>query len=365
MSSIQKCAVVIPLFNGERWIEQALDSVFSQTLQPDEVLVVDDGSTDRSVELARRYRQVTLLSSGKSKLKKTRLTGISHARAPLIAFLDQDDLWHPEHLQRTHDALSAYPNATAAVGQISIFQDGDTPRFDVESSGLLFYYPWRIFPLGNEISTPSAAVMRRETLLASKLWGKPHGVGDFYLWLRLAERHPLIRLEATTVGRRVHESSLYQGILRDEPLARLNSRCEVAEEALNHLLPLLPDDRLRQTLQRRARIARELHSLARSLVDNDQDGLETVLARLQTIILPDEGFQWSQLFTRLNITFRSSFTPDEYVHGLHQICLRIADALPDDATAARNILQSELARYEKLTAGPLPGTPQQQSSPGA
>jgi glycosyltransferase involved in cell wall biosynthesis len=94
---------IIPLYNGARWIEGAIRSVFAQTLQPDEFIVVDDGSTDEGagaaiVERLAKERPIALLRKANGGQSSARNFGVRHSTTALIGFLDQDDLWYPGHL---------------------------------------------------------------------------------------------------------------------------------------------------------------------------------------------------------------------------------------------------------------------------
>jgi glycosyltransferase involved in cell wall biosynthesis len=96
-------AAIIPLYNGARWIEGAVRSVFAQTLQPDEIVVVDDGSTDDGagtaiVERLAKERPITLLHKQNGGQSSARNFAVRHSSSALIGFLDQDDLWYPGHL---------------------------------------------------------------------------------------------------------------------------------------------------------------------------------------------------------------------------------------------------------------------------
>jgi glycosyltransferase involved in cell wall biosynthesis len=96
---------IIPLYNGARWIEEAIRSVFPQTLQPDEFIVVDDGSTDNGagaaiVERLAQERPITLLRKPNGGQSSARNFGVAHSKSTFIAFLDQDDIWYPTHLER-------------------------------------------------------------------------------------------------------------------------------------------------------------------------------------------------------------------------------------------------------------------------
>jgi glycosyltransferase involved in cell wall biosynthesis len=94
-------AAVIPLYNGAPYIEEAIRSVMAQTVQADEILVVDDGSTDQGPQIANRFgvANLTLIWQENAGQSAARNRGVRHSTSSLIAFLDQDDAWYPHHLQ--------------------------------------------------------------------------------------------------------------------------------------------------------------------------------------------------------------------------------------------------------------------------
>jgi glycosyltransferase involved in cell wall biosynthesis len=101
---IPSIAVIIPLYNGSRHIEEAMDSVFRQSVAPKEIIVVDDGSTDSGagveiVERLAKTHQLTLVQKANGGQSSARNLGVSKSRSELIAFLDQDDVWYDNHLQ--------------------------------------------------------------------------------------------------------------------------------------------------------------------------------------------------------------------------------------------------------------------------
>jgi glycosyltransferase involved in cell wall biosynthesis len=102
-------AVIVPVFNGARFLIESLDSAFAQDYRPLEIIVVDDGSTDDSAELA-ATREVLVIRSEHRGVAGARNFGIAASTAPIIMLLDQDDLWMPGKVRKQVDALLAHPD---------------------------------------------------------------------------------------------------------------------------------------------------------------------------------------------------------------------------------------------------------------
>jgi glycosyltransferase involved in cell wall biosynthesis len=110
-------SVVVTTYNQERYIEDALASVFRQSFTDFEVIVVDDGSTDDTPErLAPFGDKITLIRQSNAGVAGSRNTGVSHARGQFVAFLDGDDIWHEEKLSVQVTAALAHPE----VGLIAV-----------------------------------------------------------------------------------------------------------------------------------------------------------------------------------------------------------------------------------------------------
>jgi glycosyltransferase involved in cell wall biosynthesis len=90
---------IVPVFNGERYLRECLDSILGQSYQALQVIVVDDGSIDRTAQIARSYgRRVLLLQQPNRGSAAAKNMGIRPAKGEYIGFLDADDVWHPEKL---------------------------------------------------------------------------------------------------------------------------------------------------------------------------------------------------------------------------------------------------------------------------
>src|SRR4051794_8654152 len=93
-------AVIIPTFNYARFVGRAVQSVLDQTFPPAEVIVVDDGSTDATAGVLESFgSRITVLRQQNRGVAAARNLGVRHSTAPLLAFLDADDLWLPRKLE--------------------------------------------------------------------------------------------------------------------------------------------------------------------------------------------------------------------------------------------------------------------------
>lgn len=105
-------SIIIPLYNKEEHIANTLDSVMEQTFQDFEVLVVNDGSTDKSLEIVKGFAhpKIKIFTIENSGVSEARNMGVSKAEGSLIAFLDADDLWLPSHLEDLKRLYQEFPN---------------------------------------------------------------------------------------------------------------------------------------------------------------------------------------------------------------------------------------------------------------
>jgi glycosyltransferase involved in cell wall biosynthesis len=110
-----KISVLMPTHNASRTIRATLDSVLQQTVAPDEILVLDDGSTDDTPKILNSYKpRITVLQEEHKGVATARNLLCQQAQGDLIAFLDSDDIWHPNYLQMQQRLSQDYPRAVAS-----------------------------------------------------------------------------------------------------------------------------------------------------------------------------------------------------------------------------------------------------------
>jgi glycosyltransferase involved in cell wall biosynthesis len=125
MTATAPVAAIVPLFNGRRFIREAIGSILAQDPRPREIVVVDDGSTDGGGDLLAGYRDIRVVRQPNAGEAAARNRGIRESTAPLIAFLDQDDLWLPRKLALQVAALDADSALDMVFGQHRlIVEDG-------------------------------------------------------------------------------------------------------------------------------------------------------------------------------------------------------------------------------------------------
>jgi glycosyltransferase involved in cell wall biosynthesis len=121
-------SVIIPVFNGATFIKGAIENILSQTLQPQEIIVVDDGSADNSAEIAQKFPQIIYKYQSHKGPSAARNTGIEMAKSDLISFLDCDD-WYPiNKLELLHHYFAEDAGLKAAIGTFQYFFDTEKDK---------------------------------------------------------------------------------------------------------------------------------------------------------------------------------------------------------------------------------------------
>ncbi len=178
----------MPCFNGEAFLAEAIDSVLGQTFQDFELIVVDDGSTDRSAEILKDYAdRIRVIRQQNRGVSAARNAGIQESRGEFIAFLDSDDYWDPEFLDQMVKGMADPTTAIAYCGwqivgavQGKPFVPPDYEADDKMHHLLRFASLW-----------PIHAILIRRSLMPAGLPFNPAypACEDYDLWLRIASFH--------------------------------------------------------------------------------------------------------------------------------------------------------------------------------
>ncbi|WP_404790610.1 glycosyltransferase family 2 protein [Altericista sp. CCNU0014] len=186
-------SVIIPVYNASTYIEQSLNSVFDQSYQDFEVIVIDDGSTDDTAEQVHRFsdratlRYVHQSNAGPAAARNT---GMKMAAGQFIAFLDGDDLWHPQKLAAHLSRLQNSPRMGMSFNWFEVlygYPDGKRlqPWFFPPTQSTL---RWADFLERNWTGTSSTVVVRAECLKDRCGFDPRFRTGeDYHLWLEIAK----------------------------------------------------------------------------------------------------------------------------------------------------------------------------------
>jgi glycosyltransferase involved in cell wall biosynthesis len=205
---VPKVSVVIPAFNAERYLRETLDSVLAQTCRDLEVVVVDDGSTDATREIAASYGEpVRCVPQANAGPSPARNRGIREARGEFVAFVDSDDLWLPEKLAEQMPLF----DGEGRVGLVYCHGeriDADGSPIPTQTARKPTGRVFLDFLLRNHCPT-SGVVVRREcfercgTFPEDFIWAE-----DWHLWLRIARHYEFQAVQRVLVRHRMHGSAL-------------------------------------------------------------------------------------------------------------------------------------------------------------
>jgi glycosyltransferase involved in cell wall biosynthesis len=219
MTDSPRVSVVVPAYNSAHWISRTIESILAQTFGSFEAIVIDDGSTDALEDVLqpylRREPRLRVIRQRNRGLAGARNRGVAEARAPLVAPLDADDLWHPDFLRDTVAALETSPEAPFAFAY-SFRMDDQDRLYPFRKPGR----PLRHDMIGliwlNTVGSGSAAVFRKA--LVDQVGGFDesmgrrglHGAEDWKLAIQLARLGDPVLVERHLVGYRLLETSMSQ-----------------------------------------------------------------------------------------------------------------------------------------------------------
>lgn len=260
----------MPVYNGERYLEKALQSALAQTYPNFELILVDDCSADQSAHIIEKYlpdeRVVYLRNTENAGVASSRNRALEHAKGEFITFHDQDDLWLRNKLSLQMEALRKHPDVGLLHTRYARIDTADELLPEYRSLGAQEFgndgAETRVGDVFEEIFIsndiqPLTSIIPKKVL--DKVgWFNPDlpGVDDYELWLRIAQRYPIGHLQTITGFWRMHGAQQSK-----QGYAMLLMRLK----AMNVFLSTHPNTKKR--LSRRAYVQR-MHSMNRGVANH-------------------------------------------------------------------------------------------------
>jgi glycosyltransferase involved in cell wall biosynthesis len=231
-------SVIIPAYNSEDFLREAIESVRGQSLPVSEIIVVDDGSTDRTSEIARGLGVKVIRQQNKG-VCAARNVGIRAAVNEWIAFIDQDDLWMPEKIESQWLAVGLHPDVGIVSCLMNWFEDESMKRHSTQTlpevplppqepvdDGSVTYIQRvkKELPLSRMLDYTSSVLVRRDLLLSVGMFNESLRQNeDLECFLRVIAQGPLAIVKKKLVRRRIHTKN----VALNDPAGAMTSYHEI------------------------------------------------------------------------------------------------------------------------------------------
>jgi glycosyltransferase involved in cell wall biosynthesis len=193
-----RVSVIVPVYNGERFLADAIDSILAQTYPSYEVILVDDGSTDQTARIALSYPSILYLNQANAGTAAARNRGVEIARGEFLAFLDADDLWMPDKLSLQMAAFEADPALEIVSGYVEQFVDpGIAPNLAKK-----YFVPAQTLPGYGTI----AILIKRSAFDAIGPFHEDFMTSETISWFVdiIGKKHKIFMLPGVVARRRIH-----------------------------------------------------------------------------------------------------------------------------------------------------------------
>ena len=223
-------SVIVPVFNGEKTIKETIDSVLKQTFTDFELLVINDGSQDLTVEVVEKIQdsRIQVYSYPNAGLAASRNRGIDRSTGEYIAFIDADDLWTPDKLEAQFNALKSHPEAAVAYSWTDYIDEysqflGKGGHITVNGN----IYPHLL--LTDLLENGSNPLIRKQAFIEVGNFDESLSAAeDWDMLLRLAIRYHFIAVSSPQVLYRISSNSMSFNVLQQE-----RESLKVIERAFN------------------------------------------------------------------------------------------------------------------------------------
>ncbi|MGB3535685.1 MAG: glycosyltransferase [Microcoleaceae cyanobacterium] len=236
-------SIIIPVYNGEKTIQETILSVLNQTYKNIEIIIINDGSTDSTLEVISSIpnSNIKVFSYPNTGVSASRNRGIAEAKGEYISFIDADDLWTPDKLETQFNALQENPQAAVAYSWTDwINQSGEVIDHGGhhQISGDVYAHLF----LGDFIEGGSNVLIRKSALDQVGVFDESVNFSeDWEMWLRLAARYQFVVVPRTQILYRISDQSasfnvlqmeksslqvIHQAIIQSpQPIEHLKSHC--------------------------------------------------------------------------------------------------------------------------------------------
>lgn len=222
---VSKVSVVIPVYNGEAFIGRAINSILNQTIQPYEVIVVNDGSKDGThTKLTEYGDKITVITIPNGGVANARNIGIQACTGDYIAFLDADDVWYESKLQLQIDVFSKYPDVAFCCcdydyfdnesnmikNHFARFKDDENFNYDspLKKTGFLLLLK------ENFVGTCSTVIFKRSLIESVGLFNvNLKQSEDYDMWIRFSLETNFVVMSAQLLEKKTHETNLTNNFL--------------------------------------------------------------------------------------------------------------------------------------------------------
>ena len=232
-------SVIIPVYNGEKTIQETIESILNQTFSDFELLVINDGSQDSTLKIVSDIHdsRIIFFSYLNAGVSASRNRGLSHAMGEFISFIDADDLWIPDKLEAQVKALQENPQVAVAYSWTDWIDESN------QLLGRGSYLPEQgdVFAkllLNDFVASGSNCLIRRQALIEVGGFDESLAHGeDWDLWLRLAARYEFILVPSPQILYRVSPNSASFNVLEMErgSLKVIEKAYAIAPASLQHL----------------------------------------------------------------------------------------------------------------------------------
>jgi len=203
-------SIIMPAYNVEKYIGNAIKSVLTQTYQNFELIVVDDGSTDKTSEIISTFAdsRIIVIKQENQGLGRARNVGINNAKNEYVAFLDSDDLWAPQKLENVLNEL-ALESIGIFYSNALIFVDNISKAVKNRYSEPIFLKDFRELILVYDFIIVSSVVIPRNILLEFNGFSEDlYGTEDWDLWIRITRKYGIKKIDEYDTFYRINPNGL-------------------------------------------------------------------------------------------------------------------------------------------------------------